>query len=147
MRVELGRRKLDLGYGLNLWVDGKHVDSIRVAYSDRFEIRVLEAVFPKTHWSGSNEESEFWFKIYPSSKGGRTRFTVAPGNKGPPVFDFVGNEAKAKAAMQDYFDEQEWLDDDPEHDTRPKWEQTFWRMYKTGMALQLQGKEVRVDIG
>lgn len=124
-------------WSLELVVDGKPIDHIHVSHSNRFEIEVLEAVFPKKHWSGWNPEAALWYLDTPEAK------------YQPPVFDFIGNEQKAKEAMQDYFDNTDSIyeDADPEADPRLKWEKTFWTIYRAGMALQMQGKEPRVNIG
>ena len=126
-----------MGFGLELVVDGKSVGHLIVSYSMRYEIRVLEAVFPKRHWSGWNPGAALWYLDTPEDK------------YQPPVFDFVGNEQKAKEAMHDYFDKTDSIyeDADRKADPRAKWEKTFWTIYKAGMALQKQGKEPRVNIG
>lgn len=122
-------------WSLELVVDGKPIDHILVSHSNRFEIEVLEAVFPKKYWSYWNPKAATWFADTPRSKNQ------------PPVFDFLGNEESAKAAMKEYYDKTEDLQEDSDYDSRLGWERTFWKLYKTGMALQMQGKEPRVNIG
>ena len=120
---------------VDMVVDGKWVESLGLSYSMESEIRVLEAVFPKRHWSDSNTESRNWFTDYPGATGE------------PPAFDFVANEDAAREAMEDYMNEVTDDDTYPLPDAQAEWVKDFWRVYNAGLALQRQGKTPRVSIG
>ena len=124
-----------MGWWLSLKADGKEATSLSLPYSSTSEARVLEQVFPDTHWSMKNPEAA----EEPKDGPGKTR--------GPPPFDFDANRAKAIEAMGDY---EERVTDGGAHapdELQFAFAREFWRVYNLGLILQRAGMTPRVSIG
>ena len=127
-----------MALGLDLVVEGKIMAKFSFWYSRHAEAKVLEAIFPKEHWSDWNEHVNDW---YLEPKDLNT----------PPAFDFVVNEEKVKEVMREYHDSIRFTDDSGQEyiaaGAKPEFEEEFWRAYRLGISLQREGKVPRVCIG
>ena len=127
-----------MGWWLSLKADGREVEHISLPYSSACEARVLEEVFPDTHWSVENPEAA------ESPEDGRDGLD---GTRGPPPFDFLDNEAKAIEAMRDYDD---LVTNEGAHapgERQFAFAREFWKLYNLGLILQRAGMTPRVSIG
>ena len=124
-----------MGWWLSLIVDRKEVEHLQVPYSYTTEAHVLEEVFPGNHWSMENPEANDWY------------FDTSGKTKGPPPFDFVANEEKARETMREYGDLVTDTGEYAMEERQAEFVKDFWRAYNLGLILQRAEMTPRVSIG